>query len=118
MDKSFIFLSMFLFILINNIYSIEDDEENPIYYVNFDLSDPDFKYKNSSEKIENIVTNQTSIRIPEFLLVKDGFYFIGQKILFMDMNQEIYLSWKKKILHFFLFLKIKVIEHILDSNIE
>ena len=76
MDKSFIFLSMILFLIINNIYSIED-EENPIYYVNFDLSDPDFKYKNNSEKIENIVTNKTNVKIPEILLIKDGFYFNG-----------------------------------------
>ena len=78
MDKSFIFLSMILFLIINNIYSIEEnDEENQIYYVNFDLSDPDFKYKNSSEKIENMVTNGKSIKIPDILLVKEGFYFNG-----------------------------------------
>ena len=77
MDKSFILLSMILFLIIDNTYSIEEDEENPIYYVNFDLSDPDFKYKTSSDKIENIVTTKTSIRIPDILLVKDGFYFNG-----------------------------------------
>ena len=77
MDKSFLFLSMIFFLIINNIYSIEDDEINPTYYVYFDLSDPDIKYKNSSEKIENIVTKETSIKVPSILLIKEGFYFNG-----------------------------------------
>ena len=45
--KSFIFLTILLLLLIiNNIYSIEEGEI--IYYINFDLSDPDFKYENES----------------------------------------------------------------------
>ena len=76
--KSFIFETMFLLlIIINNIYSIEEEEEKQIYYINFDLSDPDFKYENESQKIENIITNENSIRIPNIKLKKEGFYFNG-----------------------------------------
>ena len=83
MDKKFINLLLILLLIkINIIYGIEEyqddeDDEHPIYYVNFDLSDPNFKYKNSGEKIENIVTDQSFIRIPEIILVKEGFYFNG-----------------------------------------
>ena len=74
--KSFIFLTILLLLLIiNNIYSIEEGEI--IYYINFDLSDPDFKYENDSQKIENIITKENSIRIPDIKLKKEGFYFNG-----------------------------------------
>ena len=70
--KSFFFISLLLLLLnINYIYSIENDEEKTTYYIHFDLSDPGFKYKNESEKIDNlIITDSTSIRIPTTLLVK------------------------------------------------
>ena len=79
MDEK-LFIILVLFILILNIhYSIEfeEDEENIIYYINFDLSEPDLKYENESEKIENIITNERSIRIPNIKLKKEGFYFNG-----------------------------------------
>ena len=76
--KSFILLSFLLFLTINNIYSIEEDEEeNKIYYINFDLSDPNFKFEDNSEKIENIITDSDDIRIPDTRLIKEGFYFNG-----------------------------------------
>ena len=77
--KSFFFISLLLLLLnINYIYSIENDEEKTTYYIHFDLSDPGFKYKNESEKIDNlIITDSASIRIPTTLLVKEGFYFNG-----------------------------------------
>lgn len=75
----FIFLSMIIsLMIIDNVYSIEDDEENQVFYINFDLSGEDFKYKNESEKIENIVAINTNIvTLPKILLVKEGFYFNG-----------------------------------------
>lgn len=76
--KSFIFLFIILSILVNNIHSVEEeDEEFKTYYISFDLSDPDIQYKNNSEKIENIVSDSVSIKIPNVLLVKEGFYFNG-----------------------------------------
>ena len=80
MDKKlFIILVTFLLLIINTHYSIEfeEDEENIIYYIKFDLSEPDLKYENESEKIENIITKEDSIRIPEIKLKKEGFYFNG-----------------------------------------
>ena len=78
MEKKFLLLIFLLLIIISSIYSLEEEEEeNPIYYLNFDLSDPDFKYKNSSEKNENIVTKENSFRVPFTLLEKEGFYFNG-----------------------------------------
>ena len=75
----FISLSMILsFLFVEKIYSIIDDEENQIYYIKFDLSDKDFKYKNDSEKIEDIILiNENFITIPKILLEKEGFYFNG-----------------------------------------
>ena len=76
--KSFIFLFIILSILVNNIHSVEEeDEEFKTYYISFDLSDPDIQYKNNSEKIENIVSDSFSIKVPNVLLVKEGFYFNG-----------------------------------------
>ena len=64
--------------LIDKVYSIEEDEENQIYYIHFDLSDKDFKYKNDDETIEDIIAiNEDAITIPKILLVKEGFYFNG-----------------------------------------
>ena len=64
--------------LIDKVYSIEEDEENQIYYIHFDLSDKDFKYKNDDETIEDIIAiNENAITIPKILLVKEGFYFNG-----------------------------------------
>ena len=74
--KYFILFRTFLFLfIIDNIYSLE--EENKIYYIYFDLSQSDFKYENNSERIENIITDSQSIKIPEIKLVKEGFYFNG-----------------------------------------
>ena len=67
---------LLLLMLISNIYSIEEDEKET-YYINFDLSNVTFKYKNESEKIENIVTNEKTINLPKIQLVKEGFYFNG-----------------------------------------
>jgi hypothetical protein len=64
--------------IIDKVYSIEDDEETQVFYINFDLSNEEFKYKNESEKIENIVVKNTNIvALPKILLVKEGFYFNG-----------------------------------------
>jgi len=78
MDKqSFIFLlTIFFLTIINNIYSLYEEEET-IYYINFDLSDPDYKYENDSQKIENFITKESSIKIPNIKLKKEGFYFNG-----------------------------------------
>ena len=76
--KSFIVLFIILSILINNILPLEEEDEGfKTYYFNFDLSDPDIQYKNNSEKIENIVSDSVSIKIPNIILVKEGFYFNG-----------------------------------------
>ena len=76
--KSFFFLFLILSILVNNIHSLEEeDEEFKAYYFNFDLSDPDIQYKNNSEKIENIISDSISIKLPKIILVKEGFYFNG-----------------------------------------
>ena len=74
-----IFLSMVLsLMIIDKVHSIEDDEETQVFYINFDLSNEEFKYKNESEKIENIVAINTNIiALPKILLVKEGFYFNG-----------------------------------------
>ena len=115
----FISLSMILsFLLIEKINSILDDEENQIYYIKFDLSDKDFKYKNDSEKIEDIILiNENFITIPTILLKKKDFILmVGLLISFMGMPQVIYFIQKKKIPHFFRFLKTKMIQHILDLN--
>ena len=86
-QKSFIFLSFLFSFKIYNIYSIEDDEELVIHYINFDLSDPLIKYKNEAEKIENIVTDSNSFRNPEIQLIKD-ILMVGQQILFMAILPE------------------------------
>ena len=76
--KYFILFRTFLFLfIIDNIYSFEEEEENKIYYIYFDLSHSNFKYENNSERIENIITDSQSIKIPEIKLVKEGFYFNG-----------------------------------------
>ena len=76
--KYFTFLFIIISLLVSNIHSVEEeDEEFKTYYFYFDLSDPSIQYKNSSEKIENIVTDSISIKIPNILLVKEGFYFNG-----------------------------------------
>jgi hypothetical protein len=76
--KSFIVLFIILSILINNILPLEEEDEGfKTYYFNFDLSHPDIQYKNNSEKIENKVSDSISIKIPNIILVKEGFYFYG-----------------------------------------
>ena len=77
MDKNFFFLSFLLLIMLIIINSIEDEEENPTYYINFNLTNEDFKYKNDSEKIENIVTKSKIFTFPKIELIKEGFYFNG-----------------------------------------
>ena len=62
---------------INIIYSIEYEEEKQTYYLNFDLTDPNIKYKNESEKINNIISDTNTIELPEIQLIKEGFYFNG-----------------------------------------
>ena len=53
--KSFAFLIIIIFLVVNNIHSLEEEnEEFKTYYINFDLSDPSIQYKDNSEKIENI----------------------------------------------------------------
>ena len=57
--KYFILFRTFLLLfIIDNIYSFEEEEENKIYYVYFDLSHSNFKYENDSERIENILKFQ------------------------------------------------------------
>ena len=80
MNSKNIILIKFILLLtiIKNIISLEEDgEEEEIYYIFFDLSDPYFKYENNYEKIENIVTDSNNIIIPEIKLIKEGFYFNG-----------------------------------------
>ena len=77
---SLILATLLLLLLINNTYSFEEDEdeeENKKYYIYFDLSEPNFKYEENSEKIENIITEEQSIKIPQTKLIKEGFYFNG-----------------------------------------
>ena len=76
--KSITFLSIILFLItIKNIYSLDEEEEEEIHYFNFDLSDPDIKYEEGAEKIENIVTNKTNILLPLTKLIKEGYYING-----------------------------------------
>lgn len=76
--KSFAFLIIIIFLVVNNIHSLEEEnEEFKTYYINFDLSDPSIQYKDNSEKIENIVSDSVSIKIPDIKLEKEGFYFNG-----------------------------------------
>ena len=77
---SLILATLLLLLLINNTYSLEEDQN--IYNIfcfllHLHLSEPNFKYEENSEKIEYIITEEQSIKIPQTKLIREGFYFNG-----------------------------------------
>ena len=77
------FLSMIIFALFFELKEIKteyDPDEDPNYYVHFDMSDPDIVIidkDNSNPEIKDIITKSTSIKIPNVELDKEGYFFSG-----------------------------------------
>lgn len=78
--KSFSFFIIIFTVLFNLVKCQEDDEENKIYYVHFDLSDPDIVLKeknNPNPELKDIISTSHSIEIPRVELDKEGYFFSG-----------------------------------------
>ena len=77
----FILIFIFLF-KINLVYTEEDedDPENSVYYIHFDLSNPDLVYipnKNNETKINDIISKSASNLLPDIYLDLENGFFSG-----------------------------------------
>ena len=77
------FILIFTFSLkINLVYTEEDedDPENSVYYIHFDLSNPDLVYipnKNNETKINDIISKSASNLLPDIYLDLENGFFSG-----------------------------------------
>ena len=81
--KKFKYLILFFIILFQiTLVNTEEDEdpENIVYYIHFDLSNPDLIFvpnENNETKINDIISNSNSIRIPDIYLDLEYGFFSG-----------------------------------------